>query len=105
EIYQNCNIFNDGAFKSFSERDVRDDKTISLEHGKPLIFGKEKNMGIRLAGGLKPEIVKLGNGVGEEGLLVHDEKAESPALAYLLAQLSDPDFPVPLGVYRCVEKP
>jgi 2-oxoglutarate ferredoxin oxidoreductase subunit beta len=104
EIFQNCNVFNDGAFVSFTERDVRDDKTVSLEHGKPLVFGKEKNLGIRLDG-LKPEVVKLESGGSSEGLLVHDEKAESPTLAYLLAALGEPDFPVPLGVYRAVEKP
>ncbi len=105
EIFQNCNVFNDGAFFSFTERDVRDDKTVALEHGKPLIFGKEKNRGIRIGAGLRPEVVELGSGVGPESLLVHDEKADSPTLAYLLAQMGEPDYPVPLGVYRAVEKP
>ena len=114
EIFQNCNVFNDGAFFSFTERDVRDDKTVLLEHGKPLIFGKEKKRSIRLGSNLKPEVVTLvedGPGSAEGGaaqrgdLLIHDEKCEDPTLAYLLSQLNEPDFPIPLGVYRAVEKP
>jgi len=105
EVYQNCNIFNDGAFKSFSERDVRDDRMLSLEHGKPLIFGKDKNKGIRLKG-LHPEVVTIGeNGVTVEDLLVHDEAAPEPNLAYILGRLQYPEYPVPMGVFRAVEKP
>ncbi len=104
EIIQNCNVFNDGAFASFTERDVREDKTLLIEHGKPLIFGKEKNLGIRLGQSLRPEVVKLGE-VSPSELLVHNEKAESPLLAYLLSHLGEPDFPVPLGVFRCVDRP
>ena len=104
EIFQNCNIFNDGAFESFADISVRKDKTLILEHGKPLIFGKDRNKGIRLKG-LKPEVVTLGQGITEADLLVHDEKSEDPTLAYLLAHLSEPEFPIPLGVYRNVSRP
>jgi 2-oxoglutarate ferredoxin oxidoreductase subunit beta len=105
EVYQNCNIFNDGAFKSFSERDVRDDRTVNLEHGKPLLFGKEKNKGIRLRG-VTPEVVTVGEGgVTVDDLLVHDETAAEPNLAYILGRLQYPEFPVPMGVFRAVEKP
>src|SRR5262249_50398761 len=105
EIYKNSNIFNDGAFKDFTERSVRDDRVLVLEHGKPMIFGKNRDKGIRL-NGLSPEVVNLGeNGVTEEDLLVHDEVAEEPTLAYLLSRMEFPQFPVPIGVYRRVEKP
>jgi 2-oxoglutarate ferredoxin oxidoreductase subunit beta len=105
EVFQNCNIFNDGAFRSFSERDVRDDRTIGLEHGKPMIFGKDKNKGIRLRG-VTPEIVTLGeNGISVDDLLVHDEEAPEPNLAYILGRMEYPEFPVPIGVFRAVEKP
>ncbi len=105
EVLQNCLVFNDGAFDSFAARDVRDDRTVLLEHGKPLVFGKEKNRGIRIGPGLRPEVVEIAKDSSPDGLLVHDEKAESPALAYLLSRLGEPDFPVPLGVFRAVERP
>jgi len=104
EIYQNCNIFNDAAFEAFTAREVRDDRMLVLEHGRPLIFGKDHDRGIRL-NGLFPEVVKLGNGVGEKDLLVHDEQAEPATLAYLLTRMNYPEHPVPVGVFRAVEKP
>jgi 2-oxoglutarate/2-oxoacid ferredoxin oxidoreductase subunit beta len=105
EVLQNCNIFNDGAFRDFTERDVRDDRTLLLEHGKPMVFGKERDKGIRLRG-LHPEVVELGieNGVTEEDLLVHDEEAEDPYLAYMLSRMWWPEFPVPMGVLRRVQR-
>lgn len=104
EIYQNCIIFNDGAFDEFTEKKVRADRTVLLEHGKPLIFGRNRDKGIRL-NGIRPEIVELGNGITEKDLLVHDENAPEPTLAFFLTQMQYPDFPVPLGVFRAVEKP
>ena len=104
EVFQNCNIFNDGAFKHFADRDIREERTINLEHGKPLIFGKDRNKGIRL-NGLKLEVVELGNGITEADLLVHDIHAAEPSLAYMLARMDYPDFPVPVGVFRSVAKP
>jgi 2-oxoglutarate ferredoxin oxidoreductase subunit beta len=104
EVLQNCNIFNDGAWRSFTDREVRDDRMLVLEHGKPMIFGKERDRGIRLRG-LHPEVVQLGNGVTEDDLLVHDEKAEDPYLAFMLSRMSYPEFPVPVGVLRNIEKP
>ncbi len=105
EVYQNCNIFNDGAYEYFSARDVRDDRTLYLEHGKPLIFGKDKNKGIRL-NGVRPEVVTIGEGgVTVDDLLVHDETAPEPNLAYILGRLEYPEFPVPMGVFRAVQKP
>jgi 2-oxoglutarate/2-oxoacid ferredoxin oxidoreductase subunit beta len=104
EVLQNCNIFNDGAFRDFTERDVREDRMLVLEHGKPMVFGKERDKGIRLRG-LHPQIVQLGNGVSEEDLLVHDEEAEDPYLAYMLSRMWWPDYPVPVGVLRRVNRP
>jgi 2-oxoglutarate ferredoxin oxidoreductase subunit beta len=105
EIYQNCNIFNDHAFDMFAERAVKDDRTVAIEHGKPLIFGKEHNRGIRMTSDLRLEVVDIGNGVSEDQLIVHDEKAPDSYLAYMLARMEYPDYPVPVGVFRDVEKP
>jgi 2-oxoglutarate ferredoxin oxidoreductase subunit beta len=105
EVYQNCNIYNDGAFAYLTERDVRDDRTLYVEHGKPLLFGKERNRGIRLHG-LDPEVVTIGeNGVTEADILRHDESKPGTHLAHLLSRLDYPDFPVPVGVLRAVERP
>ncbi len=104
EIFQNCNVFNDGAFFDVTDKPVKDDMQLRLEHGKPLIFGKAKNKGIRL-NGFKMETVTLGqNGITEKDILVWDEKAE-PSLAFLLAELTPPDFPAPIGVFRAVDRP
>ena len=88
----------------FADKDVRPDRTVPLEHGKPLIFGKERNKGIRLNGTV-PEVVDLGNGVTESDLLVHDETREDPAIAYIMARMQHPQYPVPMGVFRAVERP
>jgi len=104
EVFQNCNIFNDGAFEAFVDRSVRDDRMIYLEHGKPLIFGKDRNKGIRWSKqGL--EVVELGNGITEADLLVHDEQRPNPSPAFLLAHMEYPEFPVPVGVFRAVDRP
>jgi 2-oxoglutarate ferredoxin oxidoreductase subunit beta len=104
EVLQNCNIFNDGAFRDFTDRDVREDRMLVLEHGQPMIFGKDRDRGIRLVG-LHPEVVKLGDGVGEEDLLVHDQHAGDPYLAFMLSRMWWPDYPVPVGVLRDVRRP
>ena len=104
EVFQNCNIFNDGAFRNFTDREVRDDRMIAIQHGKPLIFGKDHDKGLRLKG-TNLEVVKLGDGITEADLLVYDEKDPNPTLAYLLSGMSYPDFPVPLGVFRNIQKP
>jgi len=104
EVYQNCNVFNDGAFAEFADKAVRPDRTITLEHGKPLIFGKDRDRGIRL-NGTTPEVVKLGNGVTEGDLLIHDETREDPAIASILARMEYPQYAVPLGVFRAVQRP
>ena len=101
EIYQNCNIFNDGAFIYATDKTTKSDTTLYLEHGKPLVFGKESDKGIRLHG-MNPEVVSLSN-VNRDDLLIHDEKADEPSLAFLLSRMRYPDFPEPLGVFRSVE--
>ena len=95
EVLQNCNIFNDGAWRDFTDREVREDRMLVLEHGKPMIFGKDRDKGIRLDG-LHPEVVTIGHGgVTEADLLVHDERAEEPYLALMLSRMFWPAFPVP----------
>ncbi|HKD43881.1 MAG TPA: 2-oxoacid:ferredoxin oxidoreductase subunit beta [Myxococcaceae bacterium] len=104
EIFQNCNVFNDGAFFNITEKPVKDEMQLRIEHGKPLIFGKAKNKGIRLVG-FKPEMVTIGqNGITEKELLVWDEKADS-SLSYLLGELNPPEYPAPIGVFRAVARP
>ncbi len=105
EVLQNCNMFNDDAYARLTDKATRDDTTLRLEHGRPLIFGKHRDQGIRLQG-LRPEVVTLGgDGASEATLLVHDEACPEPGLAFLLAQLAAPTFPLPLGILRAVDSP
>jgi 2-oxoglutarate/2-oxoacid ferredoxin oxidoreductase subunit beta len=104
EVYQNCNVFNDGAFEWATDRDTKADNLVELEHNKPLIFGKKRDKGIRL-NGVQLEIVELGKGVQEDDLLFHDEHAAEPTLAYLLSRMRHPEFPEPIGVFRDVRRP
>jgi 2-oxoglutarate ferredoxin oxidoreductase subunit beta len=104
EVYQNCKIFNDGVFEYATDKGIKADNTLYLEHGKPLIFGKDRNKGIRLHG-LDPEVVTLSSGIKADDLLIHDERAEEPSLAYLLSRMVYPRFPECVGVYRCVQRP
>jgi 2-oxoglutarate ferredoxin oxidoreductase subunit beta len=104
EVYQDCNIFNHDAFLYASDKTVKADNVVYLEHGKPLVFGKEVKKGIRL-NGMHPEIVELGKGITEDDLLFHDEKAIEPSLAFLLSRMRHPEFPEPMGVFRDVAAP
>jgi len=104
EVYQNCNVFNDGAWNYATSRETKADTIIELEHGKPLVFGRNRSKGIRL-NGMEPEVVELGDRVTEADLLVHDERAEEPSLAYLLSRMRHPEFPEPIGVFRAVDRP
>jgi 2-oxoglutarate ferredoxin oxidoreductase subunit beta len=102
EVLQNCVIFNDGIHDEIAGKEVRDDRTIILSHGKPMIFGKEKNKGLVLEG-LKLKVVKIGeNGITEKDLLVHDSKESNPGIHYMLANMKYPEYPVALGVIRAV---
>jgi 2-oxoglutarate ferredoxin oxidoreductase subunit beta len=103
EIYTNCIIFNDGAFDDFTRRDVREENTVLIEHGKPLIFGKEKNKGIRMDG-FKPEVVSLDGGQHTvDDLLVHDETDST--LSFILANMTyNKELPRPVGVFQAIER-
>jgi 2-oxoglutarate ferredoxin oxidoreductase subunit beta len=103
EIFQNCIVYNDGAFKEAEERATREDSVVKLEHGKPLIYGKNKDKGIRM-NGIKPEIVTFEPGKPPSDLYVHDETA-GPEVSYLLTQLAPPHFPWAVGVFRAVSEP
>jgi len=101
EILQNCIVYNDGVFDTFAARDVAADRQLHLEHGQPLIFGSERDKGLRLKPGtLRPEVVSLEE-VPESELLVHDET--DPMLANLLASL-EPPFPVAFGVLHAAPR-
>jgi 2-oxoglutarate ferredoxin oxidoreductase subunit beta len=105
EIFQNCIVFNDGAFKPVSDRKVRDDQSLFLEDGKPLVFGKDKNKGIKL-NGLTPEVVTIGeNNITEEDLLIHKENEVDSTYAFMLSRLTYPNFPTPMGVFRSINQP
>lgn len=103
EIFQNCIIFNDGTFEGVTDRTTRDDNTLILEDGKPLIFGKDKDRGIRMRG-FNPEVVALKD-VKETDLMIHKESDPNPSYAYMLSQMDLPNFPVPLGVFRAIKRP
>ncbi|MEQ1631658.1 MAG: 2-oxoacid:ferredoxin oxidoreductase subunit beta [Planctomycetota bacterium] len=102
EIYQNCNIFNDGAYKGITEKELRDDKVLYLEHGKPLLFGKNKDKGIAFDPNFQPQVV---TGSDLARAFVWDETSVSPAPAMALANMSEAEFPVPVGVFRRREVP
>ena len=103
EIAQNCIIFNDGAWSHLTDPDNRLENVLYRELGKPMRCGKQGEKGIRLDG-LMPEVVAVAE-VGEHNLLVHDEQAVEPTLAYLLSRMGPPDFPTPVGVFRAIDKP
>jgi 2-oxoglutarate ferredoxin oxidoreductase subunit beta len=101
EIFQNCIVYNDDVFGSFTAKDVAADMQLHVNHGQPLIFGKDKTRGLRLKPNtLELEIVNLGDdGASEKDVLVHDET--NKALASMLAAMQPPAFPVALGVLYC----
>ncbi|MCI0705996.1 MAG: 2-oxoacid:ferredoxin oxidoreductase subunit beta [Ignavibacteriae bacterium] len=104
EIYQNCNVFNDGAFFQFTEKETKEDSVVFIEHGKPLVFGKEKDKGIRL-NGFTPEVVSLKDGkFSVNDLLVHDEK--DTTLSFILADMTyKPHLPRPVGIFLAIDRP
>ena len=105
EVLQNCNIFNDGAWRDFTDKSVKEDRMLVLKHGEPMIFGAEKNKGIRL-NGLQPEVVTVGeNGITVADLWVHDETDPDATRTQILSRMWWPDFPVPVGVFRRVPRP
>ena len=103
EVAQNCMIFNNGSWSHLTDPDARADNVLFLEHGKPMRFGKTMEKGIRL-NGLTPEVVQVAD-VDPSELLVHDERATEPTLAYFLSRMWPPEFPTPVGVFRAISKP
>lgn len=107
EIYQNCIVFNDGAFEVYTDKQRRNETSLYLEDGKPLIFGTDSNKGIRL-NGMRPEVVTIGNEFSADDLWVHDEKDHFKA--YLLARFFEDNrledkLPRPFGVFYASERP
>ncbi len=103
EVYQNCQVYNNDAYAWATDRKIKNDHLIYLEHGKPLIFGTERDKGIRLHGD-EPEVVEMAKATPDD-LVIHDERNEDPSMAFRLARMHHPEFPVPVGVFRAVEKP
>jgi 2-oxoglutarate/2-oxoacid ferredoxin oxidoreductase subunit beta len=104
EIYQNCNVFNDGAFEKITGKEVRADNLIPLQHGQPIRFGGEGQHGVVLDPDGRLRLVEVA-AVGEDALLVHDEKRDEPGLAFQLSRLAvGPYQPTPIGVFRAVER-
>ena len=102
EVYQNCNVFNDGIWDYAKNKNTKAETTLLLEHGKPLIYAGGTK-GIQL-NGFNPEVVDLAN-VAQDDLLFHDEKAPNSQLAFLLSRMRHPEFPEPIGVFRDVDRP
>ena len=104
EIYQNCNVFNDGAFETILSREARSAMLISLVHGEPIRFGVDNEKGVVMGADGRLRIVDVAE-VGEDALLVHDEHAPDPGLAFALSRLShSPTTPTPVGVFRDVDR-
>jgi 2-oxoglutarate/2-oxoacid ferredoxin oxidoreductase subunit beta len=104
EVYQNCNVFNDGAFEKITAKENRANMLVPLVHGKPIRFGPAGELGVVLHGG-GLEIVDVAR-VGEDALLVHDETRDDPSIAFALSRLArGPYEPTPIGVFRAVEVP
>ncbi len=105
EVYQNCNVFNDGAFEKITSRDARASMLIPLVHGEPIRFGADLERGVVQRSDGHLEMVEVAE-VGEGALVVHDEVREDPGLAFALSRLaSGPHEPTPIGVFRAVEHP
>jgi 2-oxoglutarate ferredoxin oxidoreductase subunit beta len=105
EIFQNCNVFNNGAFETITGRSVRDEMTIPLVHGQPIRFGVDRELGVALSPQGRAHIVRVDD-VGEDAIVVHDEARAEPGLAFQLSRLaSTPHEPTPIGVFRAVERP
>lgn len=105
EIYQNCNIFNDGAFSILTEKETKADNVLVLEQGKPMVYGKENDKGIKLDG-FTPVVINLKDGKNSiNDCFVHDEKDPDPIRAFILAHMTDHEgMPTPIGVVRQIFK-
>ncbi len=102
EILQNCVIFNDGCYTKYTDKKVKDDQQLHVEHGEPMIFGKEKNKGLVLDG-LSLKVVTIGEeGVKKEDILIHDAKCKNDVMHHMLTKLN---YPLVTGIIRSVEEP
>jgi 2-oxoglutarate ferredoxin oxidoreductase subunit beta len=105
EVYQNCNVFNDGAFDTILNKDARPEMLIELKHGEPIRFGAEGQHGVVMNAYGEAQIINVDE-VGADRLLVHDEHRPDPSLAFALSRLADhPDTPTPVGVFRAIDRP
>jgi 2-oxoglutarate ferredoxin oxidoreductase subunit beta len=105
EVFQNCNVFNDGQFDAISKRANRDEMLINLRHGEPIRFGAENERGVVIDSLGNVVIAEVAD-VGEDAILVHDEQRPDPAVSFALSRLaSDPYSPTPVGVFRSVDRP
>ncbi len=104
EVLQNCIIFNDATHKNYTDKELRSERIIVLEHGKPMVFGKENNKGLYLDG-LSLKVGEIGKDITMDKVLVHDMTIENPTLHSLLASMKYPDYPLALGVIRSVNAP
>jgi 2-oxoglutarate ferredoxin oxidoreductase subunit beta len=106
EIYQNCNIFNDGAWEQLKDAETADDLLIKLVHGEPIRFGKDGSKGVVRTADGQVAIANVAE-VGEDALLVHDAHREDPALAFALSRLSEVHTlaDTPIGIFRDVTRP
>jgi 2-oxoglutarate ferredoxin oxidoreductase subunit beta len=105
EIYQNCNVFNDGAFDHILAKDARPTNLIPLVHGQPVRFGPDGERGVALDDQGRARLVEVAE-VGENALVVHDETREDPSLAFTLSRIAGgPYEPTPIGVFRAVDRP
>ncbi len=105
EVYQNCVIFNDGAYTNYTDKETKAETIIKLEQGEPLLFGKNFDKGIKIDG-FNPVVVDLNDGVHSiEDLLVHDEHDESPVRSFIYSHMTDhPELPTPIGVFRQIKR-
>ena len=105
EIYQNCNVFNDGAFDTILNKDARPNMLIELKHGEPVRFGVDRELGVTMNEFGEAVIVRVDE-VGDERIVVHDERRPDPTLAFALSRLADqPTTPTPVGVFRAIDRP
>jgi 2-oxoglutarate/2-oxoacid ferredoxin oxidoreductase subunit beta len=105
EIYQNCNVFNDGAFDAVRAKGQKEQNQIRLEHGRPIRFGADGERGVTRGADGRLELVDVAE-LGEDALLVHDARRQEPSLAFELAHLAaQPTGPTPIGVFRAVDRP
>ena len=103
EILQNCVIFNDKAHGAVTDKDQKDDFQLHLEHGAPMLFGKDKEKGLRL-NGFKLEVITIGeNGIQESDVLIHDAYEPDTAIHNMLIKMAPPHFPMALGIIRAIE--